>query len=225
MYEGGFCRFMESKLIKNISTLIGLIVALLILKQYEVLELREGIIIFIISLFFVICLYPVKDDMNVLRNATCEIQKYLMDKYKKFNPMHLVNAKGLAEPGSELKLTESGKKLLEASGADKLIDEYYAFLERVIELKSPKTPLDVQEYTANLIGELEDGSFMISIKDFVYKNPSFGSIDLELSDVQRIMALYLRDKYLEKHKELLKGEQKTQEKSKTQWKNQPKKSF
>ena len=43
---------------------------------------------------------------------------------------------------------------------------------------------------------------MAPVKDYAYKNPKLNEKPLDLSDIQRVMVVYLRDLYLEKNKKI-----------------------
>jgi len=50
---------------------------------------------------------------------------------------------------------------------------------------------------------MADKDIMLPVKNFVYKNPKYENTELELTDVQRTMVVYLRDEYFKKHPGIL----------------------
>lgn len=154
-------------------------------------------------LLWKICLKKVLNNIDVLANATAELQHFISEKYR-FIPLHPVKTKGILQAKSPMQLTDLGKKLLENSGAKRIIDDKYGELEKTINEQNPKTAYDVQNYISKLIAKLENEDFMSSIKIFVYNNPELENRPLELVDIQGAMVIYLRDLYLEKHPEIKK---------------------
>lgn len=160
-------------------------------------------------LLWKICLKKVINNIDVLTNATAELQHYASEKLAsekscKFIPLHPVKTKGILQATSPMQLSDLGRKLLECSGAKEIIDTQYQKLEKMINEQNFKTAYDVQNYISKLIAKLENEDFMIPIKSFVYNNPEFENNTLELLDIQGAMVIYLRDKYFEKYPELIK---------------------
>lgn len=171
------------------------------LFNFGVINQESAVIIGIIAVALLFCFQELKFSINPIRDATAEIQRFLGD-YFDFVPLHEVKPTGYVEVKSPIGLTELGRRLLETSGAKDIIDENYNELERTIDEKGYRNAYDVQTYISKLIAQKEDENFMKPLKDFVYNNPKFEQKPLRLTDVQRIMVIYLRNKYLNHHPEI-----------------------
>ncbi len=75
-------------------------------------------------------------------------------------------------PGSPLKLTEYGKKLVHESGFDKLLQNCRDELVKRVKARKPKTNYDIQEESTALIAELLEGDddMLKPIKDYAFNN-------------------------------------------------------
>ena len=177
------------------------------LVQYSIISQEIGVIVVIILLALFICFQELAKKFqsieDLFRNPLAEIQNFL-GKNMEFVPIHPVKPKGFTETKSPVQLTGLGEKLLNESGAKKAVDDNFDELEKKINEKNFKNAYDVQSYISRLVVKIDKRDFMIPVKNFVYKNPNYGNVELELVDVQRTMLVYLRDKYLEKHSEILK---------------------
>ena len=71
-----------------------------------------------------------------------------------------------------------------------------------LENRAPKTKLDVQQTAVLVVFDSTVSDKFNRIKDFIYQNPIYEGEKIELTTLVNIIALYLRDKYLEKHPEL-----------------------
>ena len=195
-------------IVVGVITIIGGIFGLV---QYGIISQEIGVVVIIILLAFFICfqelakkIQKIVDKIDLFRNPLAEIQIFL-GRSTEFVPVHPVKSKGFTETKSPTQLTNLGEKLLDESGAKKAIDDNFDELEEKINEKNFKNAYDVQSYISRFVAKLGKKDFMIPIKNFVYKNPNYGDVELELIDVQRAMLVYLRDKYLEKHSEILKN--------------------
>ena len=191
----------------GVITIVGGIFGLV---EYGVISQEIGVIVIIILLALLICFQElakkfqnVANKIDLFRNPLAEIQSFL-GRNMEFVPIHQVKTKGFTETKSPVQLTDLGEKLLNESGAKKAVDDNFDELEKKINEKNFKNAYDVQSYISRLVVKIDKRDFMIPVKNFVYKNPNYGNVELELVDVQRTMLVYLRDKYLEKHSEILK---------------------
>jgi len=103
---------------------------------------------------------------------------------------------------SPVELNELAKELLDKSGGKAFVDNTLDFLISKIEERNPKSILDIQQLAVSVIFDLVDTEAFSKIKDFVYQNPKYQSQDVDIPVIINIIALYLRDKYFEKHPEL-----------------------
>ena len=194
-------------IIIGVITIIGVMFELV---QYNIISQEIGVVIIIVLLALFICFQEfakkfqkIIDKIDLFRNPLAEIQNFL-GKNTEFVPIHPIEPKGFTQSYSPIGLTDLGKKLLDESGAKKAIDDNFDELEKKINEKNFKNAYDVQSYISHLVAKINKRDFMIPVKNFVYENPKYGDVELELTDVQRAMLVYLRDKYLEKHSEILK---------------------
>ncbi len=70
-----------------------------------------------------------------------------------------------------------------------------------------KSALDAEDYAPLLIaGEVSRWDEFTEVKNYIYHNPQYKNVDLDLPVALRLIGLYLRDKYLEKYTKLKKVE-------------------
>lgn len=110
-------------------------------------------------------------------------------------------------------MTKIGRRLFEESGAssvlDENLDEYMAELAEF----NPQTPFDVEDKSFSvLLGNISDSAFN-PIKNYIYYGPESVTmkdedgndveVKLSLLSIIRLMGLELRDKYLDRHPEIV----------------------
>ena len=139
---------------------------------------------------------------DLFRNPLAEIQRFLGDEMG-FIPIHPIETKKFTESLSPVKLTDTGKNLLDESGAKNVIDNNFEKLEKKIDEQNLKSAYDIQVYIQRLVFQMASKDVMLPVKNFVYKNPKYKNTELELTDIQRTMVIYLRDEYFKKHPEIL----------------------
>ncbi len=108
---------------------------------------------------------------------------------------------GLLEENSPLNLTPLGKQKLEEIGFVDDVNNNIESLIKQIDQSNPKSALDVEVICIGLIRySVLDSTSTIFKKseDFIYNNPEFNN-----PSYFKATGVYLRDKYLEKHPELL----------------------
>jgi len=110
---------------------------------------------------------------------------------------------------SPIELTDFGKKILVDIGGQKYIDDNLASLIKIMESKSLKTGLDVQNFSNLLLTEKTIEDEFTHVKQYIFQNPVIkGSEDnpfpLDLSVAIQVMSIYLRNKYFEKYPDLKK---------------------
>jgi hypothetical protein len=171
------------------------------LVETHVISIEIAITIGILVGVFILSFEELKKELIPVKNALCEIQKYLAKKWR-FVPMHEIQPVGYVQSFSPVSLTIIGTDLLEKSGAKTVVDGKYDEWADILDKSDLKTAYDVQERASGIIAENESDPTMTTIKDFVYKNPKFNDMPLELSDVQRVMVIYFRDTYLERHPQI-----------------------
>lgn len=142
---------------------------------------------------------------NTLKDVLYAIEEIQKDDSRNFQ--HTLSPKsidGWAVSGRPLKLSESGKKLLEKSAMDRLVSENMEKLILKIEELKLETAYDVQDKSFSVLAEfvLETPELEKKIKDFVFNNPVVEGRNIGFRDVIYVGSLVVRDKYLEKHLEL-----------------------
>lgn len=188
-------------IIKIISGVIVGLTFLYSLVQTSVISTELAVTIGIIVTVFMFSFEELRKETYPVRNAICEIQRYLAKKWK-FVPIHEIQPIGYVQAFSPVRLTTIGIELLENSGAKKIVEENLGEWFDLIDRGNYRTAYDVQSRASEIVAEKEDDPSMVPIKDYAYKNPRLNSKPLELSDIQRVMVVYLRDLYLQKHPEI-----------------------
>lgn len=122
----------------------------------------------------------------------------------------------LAKKASPLKMTPIGEVLFEKSLSKKAIDENIDFLIEELEKIAPKTAFDVEDQSYSVLFKNIGHDLFNEVKNFIYYSPetielidpSDGEkeqIKISLQTLIRLMGIYLRDKYLERHTEIEKS--------------------
>jgi hypothetical protein len=114
----------------------------------------------------------------------------------------------IASRKSPYTLTEAGEKFLELSGGKKCVDENIDYFISELRQTKPQTAYDVEINARAVLINNKGERFFNPIKDYVYVAPktiNIDGVDVNTSFVNVIlsMELYLRDKYLELHPELI----------------------
>lgn len=180
-------------------TAIGILIGLC---GQAYISLDTAIIVGIALIFFMRLDDKMENGFMPVKNALCEIQLWLNRNFD-FVPTTPMGANDYFKAKSPIDLTDVGEKLLEESGAKDVVDKQYHKLSQMLDSKEPQTAFDVQEYAGKVIAELDDTDAFIPIKRFIYNNPEFHGRTLTIMNVEQVMAIYLRNKYLAQHSELL----------------------
>lgn len=119
----------------------------------------------------------------------------------------------LVRKRSPLKITSVGEIIFTDSTAKKAVDDNLDFLIHELEKISPNTPYDVEENAVNILLKNRGHNLFNTIKGFLYYAPDpYVVIDpetneevkvsLSMQHIIRLMSIYLRDAYLDKHREI-----------------------
>lgn len=107
----------------------------------------------------------------------------------------------LYEGNSPLTINKEGWEVLEKTflkeGIDKNLDELFTWIDKI----GVKSALDVESLSIGIISYFiqdNDAQIFKKTEDYLYNNPQYNNYE-----VYKVAGLYLRDKYLEKHPELL----------------------
>lgn len=107
---------------------------------------------------------------------------------------------------SPIQLTEIGHAILEKSGGKTYVENNLGSLITDMEAQKFKSALDVQNYATIFFIKNFNSDDLITIRNYIYQNPTYktadGEIQINISVINQIMGIYLRDKYFEKHPEL-----------------------
>lgn len=114
----------------------------------------------------------------------------------------------LNQTNSPIELTPLGYQVLEEMGGKAYLDEHEERLMKLMERERLKCAMDVQEFAARFMDREIDQDELIPVRDFVFFTPTYyvaedDTFSFKMRDAIRLMALYLRDKYLKRHPELL----------------------
>lgn len=158
-------------------------------------------------------LAPMKENIKEVNKSINHIEKYLIriSEYwrtkqpKSFTAIY----KQLEEKASPVKSTGLGEKILKESGLKKVIDDNKERFIKKIELLKSKTAYDVENNAFDVLFEESSNDSFNVIKNWLYENPEYEynnnvKFIVDLTMVVRIGRIYLRDLYLDKHKELIK---------------------
>lgn len=107
----------------------------------------------------------------------------------------------LYKTDSPVSLTEKGKEQLKKIGFTDDIDNNLEFILKEVDKLEPKSAFDVEQYCIGLITCLiTDKGIKIfkRTEDYIYTHPEYNN-----HEYFKAAGLYVRDKYLEKHPELL----------------------
>lgn len=156
----------------------------------------------------------VESNLALVNNAVAEIQKNTKYRWKVEPQFPLEMRPKWSEAKSPIVLNERGWRLLEASGTKQIIEAHLEKLIKELETTSPKTAYDVQNNAYIVFGNLvvNEQAIQDSFKNFVYNNPKFEGLDIELNDIVYVGAIELRNKYLKRHPELRNTPHEPQEK-------------
>ncbi len=98
---------------------------------------------------------------------------------------------------SPVTLNKKGVELLEKCGGKKYIDDNLEYLISKLKSEVLKTKLDVHEHAKFILLIESDSDEFVPIKNYIYDNPKYIGLDINLPMIVSVLALYLRDKYLE----------------------------
>lgn len=196
-------------LITTISTLVILAGSLLGLTQAGLLSQRDAVALFIISLVLCVCLGVLfKEELKPIKDTIRNIEDFLvrlcstiasggeLEKVETYKPLY--------EKGSRLEITREGMEILERIGFKADIDDNLPKLLTLLEERNPKTPFDVEQLSIGLIRYLmmtRKVDIFNRTENFLYNHPEYNH-----PEYFKTAGLYLRNKYLDKHPELLENE-------------------
>jgi hypothetical protein len=104
---------------------------------------------------------------------------------------------------SPIQLTDSGIEILKATGGDRYVEGNLQYLISEMEKETYKSALDVQTFARTLLIKEIDSDQFTSIKNYIFQHPTYKikeeQIPIDIGIVTSIIAIYLRDKYFEKH--------------------------
>ena len=111
---------------------------------------------------------------------------------------------------SPIELTVDSMKMLIDMGGKDYIDTYFHSLLTKMEERHFESGLDVQDYCRLILFDKFDNKELVPIRNFIFNHPVYNasdtvSITLNSWVAISIMGIYLRNKYFEKHPELLNG--------------------
>lgn len=195
------------KIFKDIYLILGLLGALLGVASFKLISFREAIGLFVISLILVLCLRPIKDDVNRSINKLVNIRK-LLEKIKhnlKVVCDALIESPGIKFDHGKLKnyspvgLSQEGKKYLEEIGFIEIFNKYSQDFFDFIDSEEPKTKYDVEVTARKSFLFLSDKEYFNPLKTYLYEHPQ----EENLRGMAQITGVYIRDKYLKKHPEII----------------------
>ncbi len=145
-----------------------------------------------VSTFYHTRFTPLEKGIHDIKGSVDRIEKYLINE----NPKSAYPA--LVQSHSPKTLTEIGNSLLTECGGRKFVDENQDVLLGDIINGAPVSPLDVEKLAIEVLLKFSESPGFIQIKDFIYNNPSYKEVSVQLYSIINIMSVYLRDKYFER---------------------------
>ena len=144
-----------------------------------------------------------EDVFNDIRDELMAISTFLTIKYPAAAPV-------FSKKKSPRELNDAGKQLFDDIDGGKFLDENGGFLIECIEKKTPKTALDAEEASLQVLYDNMDADMFIAMKNWVYNSPSRKIIIdgnekdyvITMNDVCFVLSLPLRNRYLDTHPEL-----------------------
>lgn len=106
---------------------------------------------------------------------------------------------GKLETFSPVRLTDEGMTHLEKIGFIKIFSDHKEDFLDIIKTEIPKTKYDVENNAKKSVLILMDKDYFQPIKEFLYENPKESKQELV-----RIAGTYVRDKFLEENKDIVK---------------------
>ena len=127
--------------------------------------------------------------------------------------------KSAFEHHSQIRLSTLGKEMLEVTGSIKYADENLDYLLSRMEEMDIKSPLDVESIALTIILHESNSDEFVPIKNYIFQNPKYKKINLNLPTITRGLGIYLRDKYFEKHPSLIEELKRTATDKKSRFSN------
>lgn len=158
----------EYKIILEIITAIGVIFGLykggLIGKESAIVV---GVILFSLILCFQNLRQEIKDELNPIKNALAEIQKFLKDNFN-FSPLHKIStADKYGIENSPMKPNDEGKRLLRESGFDELYPKIKNKIFLRLDGMRTRTLYDAEENVKVALEELSGDPLFDDVKNYV----------------------------------------------------------
>jgi hypothetical protein len=96
-------------------------------------------------------------------------------------------------------LNQAGVELYSKSGASKIFDRIKEELITDLDKKEFDSLLELERQSLNVLIEKMDDKRFKDIQNFAFRNPNFNGHPLGYTDILFMMALKLRDLYIDKH--------------------------
>ena len=164
-----------------------------------------GIILVVVFIVYKATMYHVsiQNTQKKVNNLPCEshrkaivnIEKSLLNK-KKFKAY-------LTVAYSPRKLSELGDELYQKSGMKVLLNANMDHFVGKIENEKPIAALDVEDLAYSVLYNETSEPIFKPVKDWLFNNPVFRELDIDLSAICYVASIELRDVYLKKHPDIL----------------------
>ena len=129
------------------------------------------------------------------RRAIVNIEKSLLGK-KRFKA-------NLTVAYSPRKLSELGYELYQKSGMQIVLEANMNLFIKKIEDATPTSALDVEDLAYSVLYSDTSELIFKPVKDWLFNNPVFNEMDIDMSAICYVASFELRDVYLKKHPEIL----------------------
>jgi hypothetical protein len=104
---------------------------------------------------------------------------------------------------SPRQLSELGQELYQKSGVQRVLENNMPYFIEKLEKEHPKTALDAEDMAHFVLLSSRSEDIFNPVKNWIYNNPKFNDTDIDMSDINYVASLPLRNAYLQKHPEIL----------------------
>lgn len=149
-----------------------------------------------------------KQDIKDLKRLTAENNGILTELSKWVMKIDETMIDSLARKTSPLKMTETGRRLFVESHAKDALDKMKADLLERIKQSAPRTEYDVDQIAVEVLLKSLFREEFDEVKRYVYyspdriETPDGKSVRFDMFAILRLMAIALRDMYLEAHPDM-----------------------
>jgi hypothetical protein len=132
------------------------------------------------------------DLLSRINDSVLVIKLFLMSKHE-----DAVDA--LSVSHSPISLNEAGERLYTISGAKEILESNIEKYIKKIEALNLKTALDVEEQSLLILYGCSGDDEFTPLKNYVFNNPVFEKLSLNMASICFVMSIPLRDEFLKRN--------------------------